>query len=39
MILNVDANALSKLTIEQIRKIYVDSIVKLLKTKSAKLIL
>ncbi len=39
MILNVNANALSKLTIKQTREIYTNLIVKLLKIKSAKLIL
>ncbi len=39
MILNVDANAFSKLTIEQTRKINVNTIVKHLKIKNAKFIL
>ncbi len=39
MILNVDANALSKLTIKQTQEVYANLIVKLLKIKSAKLIL
>ncbi len=39
MILNANANALSKLTIKQAQEIYANLIVKLLKIKSAKFIL
>lgn len=36
IILNVDTNAFSKLTIKQIQEIYINLIIKYLKTKSTK---
>ncbi len=39
IILNVDTNAFSKLTIKQIQEIYINLIIKYLKTKSTKSIL
>ncbi len=39
IILNVDINAFSKLTIKQIQEIYINLIIKYLKTKSTKSIL
>lgn len=39
IILNVDTNSFSKLTIKQIQEIYINLIIKYLKTKSTKSIL